>query len=135
MEDQIGRFYEDHHRREYLYMVKRIHSAWLELFKGHPEFYSAHFSDLFLELWLAERPIRKTDAFGSMRGLKSPASASKLLDHAIAVGFIEEVDNPKDARSKLVFLNPDMRNRLGVFLDQALTELRRAISKIDQHPK
>jgi hypothetical protein len=127
--------YEDRHRREYLYMVKRVHSAWLELFKGNPELYSAHYSDLFLELWLAERPIRKTDALSSMRGLKSPVSASKLLEHAITAGLVQEIDNPTDARSKLVFLDPDMRNRLSGFLDQSLTELRRAIDKVDQLAK
>ena len=107
-------------RRLYLAMIDRVGAAWIDVFEGNTEFYSAAYWDLLTEIWRSPGPVRKTDALKFMKAIKSAHTAGKYIDEAVRVGIVLESDNPKDARSKLLSLSPEMRARLDDFFDKAL---------------
>ena len=107
-------------RRLYLAMIDQVGTAWIDVFEGDTEFYSAVYWDLLTEIWRSPGPVRKTDALKFMKAIKSAHTAGKYIDEAVRVGLIVESDNPRDARSKLLSLSPDMRERLDDFFDKAL---------------
>ena len=110
-------------RRAYLEMMERVSAAWLELFQDDTEFYATAYWDLFTALWLAGRPLRKTDAMASMRAVKSAHTAGKYVDYAVTKGLLIEESNPTDARSKLLRLAPEMKAKLDAFFDAAMAEV------------
>jgi hypothetical protein len=124
--------YTSDQRKEYLNMIDHVGQNWLQVFKGDPEFYSAAYWDLLTRIWKSDRPVRKTDALKFMIGIKSAQTAGKYLETAIKHDFIREEENPKDARSKLVSLSPEMRERLDTFFDRAVGEVRAANQVIEE---
>lgn len=123
--------YNAEQRLEYLAMIDRVGQAWLSVFAGNTEFYSANYWDLLTGLWRQPDPLRKTDALKTMTAIKSAHTAGKYLQDALAHGLIRETENPEDARSKLVELAPETRQRLDGFFDNAVGEVRRAGRAID----
>ena len=116
--------YNDHQRKEYLNMIDRIGTEWLDVFKGDTEFYQAAYWDLFTRLWKSGVSERKTDALKFMVGIKSAQTAGKYIETAIKKKLIVEKDNPEDARSRLLELSPQMKERLDLFFDQAVGHLK-----------
>jgi len=116
--------YNENQRKEYLNMTDRIGMEWLEVFKGDTEFYQAAYWDLFTRLWKSGVPERKTDALKFMVGIKSAQTAGKYIETAIKKKLIVEKDNPEDARSRLLELSPQMKERLDLFFDQAVGNLK-----------
>ncbi|MDA0691491.1 MAG: hypothetical protein O3A78_03790 [Nitrospinae bacterium] len=116
--------YTGEQRKEYLNLIDHVGQNWLQVFKGDPEFYSSAYWDLLTRLWKSDRPVRKTDALKFMIGIKSAQTAGKYLETAIEHDFIREEENSKDARSKLVSLSPEMRDRLDELFDRAVGEVR-----------
>jgi hypothetical protein len=66
-----------------------------------------------------------------MKAVKSPHTAAKYVDTAVRRGILIESDNPDDARSKLLALSPEMKQRLDGFLDAAVSEVRKAGPVLD----
>ena len=123
--------YNSEQRVEYLNMTERIGMNWLEVFQGNAEFYSAPYWDLLTSVWKCGGQVRKTDAAKFMKGIKSAQTAGKYVESATENGFLQEEDNPRDARSKLLALSPEMKGRLDIFFDQAVEELRKASKKVE----
>ncbi len=123
--------YNPTQRMEYLNMTDRIGLNWLEVFQGDTGFYLAAYWDLFTRLWKSGVPVRKTDVLKFMVGIKSAQTAGKYIETALEKGLILEKDNPKDARSRLLELSPQMQERLDLFFDQAVDHLRDSHSKIE----
>jgi inosine-uridine nucleoside N-ribohydrolase len=123
--------YNAKQRQEYLKMTERNGLYWVEVFKGNVEFYSAPYWDLLTGIWKCDGSVRKTDASKMMVSIKSAQTAGKYVEAAIKHGFIHEVDNPKDARSKLLALSSDMKTRLDEFFDKAVDELRKASRTVE----
>jgi hypothetical protein len=124
--------YNDEQRREYLNMTDNIGQHWLRVFDQNTEFYSAVYWDLLTRLWKSDRPVRRTDALKFMNSVKSAATAGKYINEAIRQRLLHEYPNPQDARSKLLELSPDIRERLDVFFDNAVGEMRQANQSISQ---
>ena len=116
--------YNETQRKEYLNMIDKIGMEWLEVFKGDTEFYSAAYWDLFTRLWKSGVSERKTDALKFMVGIKSAQTAGKYIETAIKKKLIIEKENPEDARSRLLELSPQMKERLDLFFDQAVGNLK-----------
>jgi len=116
-------------RRTYLDMIARVSGRWLRLFENDPELYSTAYWDLLTTLWAAGEPMRKTEALAAMSAVKSPHTAGKYLDCAMARGYVEETSNPADARSKLVQLSPWLQRRLDAFFDDAVNEMLAAAER------
>ncbi len=127
--------FSDEQRREYLSMIDRVGVAWLDVFEGNREFYSANYWDLLTELWRHPDPVRKTDALRCMKAVRSAHTAGKYLDEALRQKLVLETENPEDARSKLVELAPDMRQRLDRFFDHAVEAVLHASRAIDKKDK
>ena len=53
--------------------------------------------------------VSKTDACDLVKGV-SRQTAMKYVNKAIADGFLSEVDNPADGRSRLLRMSPLLRN-------------------------
>jgi inosine-uridine nucleoside N-ribohydrolase len=123
--------YNAKQRQEYLKMTERNGQFWVEVFRGNVEFYSAPYWDLLTGIWKCDGPVRKTDASKMMVSIKSAQTAGKYVEAAIQRGFIHEVDNPQDARSKLLALSADMEVRLDEFFDKAVDELRKASRTVE----
>lgn len=124
--------YNTAQHQEYLDMIERIGHRWLEVFQGDTEFYSSVYWDLLSRIWRSEAPVRKTDALGFMTAIKSAHTAGKYVETAIQRGILLEAENPDDARSKLLSLSPEMRRRLDVFFDGAVSEVRRSNANFDE---
>ena len=116
--------YNESQRKEYLNMIDRIGEEWVEVFKGDTDFYQAAYWDLFTRLWKSGIAERKTDALKFMVGIKSAQTAGKYIETAIKKKLIVETDNPKDARSRLLELSPQMKERLDLFFDKAVGNLK-----------
>lgn len=112
-------FSNDAHRH-YLDLLAKLGGRWLEIFGGDTDFYAGHYWDLLTTLWEQREPMRKTDALACMKSVRSAHTAGKYLDIAITAGFVVESGNPRDARSRLVALSPDMRARIDAMLDDAV---------------
>jgi hypothetical protein len=123
--------YNAKQRQEFLKMTERNGQNWVEVFRGNVEFYSAPYWDLLTGIWKCDGPVRKTDASKMMVSIKSAQTAGKYVEAAIKHGFIHEVDNPKDARSKLLALSSDMKVRLDEYFDKAVDELRKASRTVE----
>lgn len=121
---------EDRARRAYLDLMGRVTEHWLAIFEGDTDLYSTAYWDLLTALWLAGRPMRKTDALAAIKGVKSAHTAGKYVDAAIHRGLVIETENPADARSKLLRLTPAMHRRLDRFFDQALDEVRATAARV-----
>ena len=123
--------YNKEQHKEYLRMTARRGMTWLQVFGDDRDFWSAAYWDLFTGLWDSDGPVRKTDALKFMRAVKSAHTAGKYVEAAIRKGFLVEQDNPEDARSKLLTLAPEMRDRLDVFFDAAVGDVRKTSRTFD----
>lgn len=118
--------------KQYLEMTESIGRCWVEIFQGDTDFYSAAYWDLLTEIWRSDRPVRKTDALRYMKAIKSAHTASKYVESSLKRGFLIESENPDDARSKLLSLSADMRQRLDCFFDEAVDGIHRTTRTIDE---
>ncbi len=118
--------------KQYLELMDSISGCWVEIFHGDTDFYSAAYWDLLTEIWRSDKPVRKTDALRYMKAIKSAHTASKYVESSLKRGFLIETDNPEDARSKLLSLSTEMRQRLDDFFDEAVGGLRRASRTVDE---
>ena len=123
--------YNDRQRKEYFKATQKIGVSWLSVFEEDEEFYSSAYWDLLTNIWMKDVPVRKTDALRFMTNIKSPHTAGKYVETAISKGILIEEDNPEDARSKLLQLSPEMRERLDGFFDGCVTETRKCIETLD----
>jgi hypothetical protein len=124
--------YAPDERRIYLDMIDSVGQRWLSLFRGDPDMYQAAYWDLLTSLWRAGQPMRKTDALAAMHGIRSAHTAGKYVDAAIERGLVVEEDNPRDARSKVLRLSPQMQQRLDAFFDQAVDDMLEAARRVER---
>ena len=122
-------------RLVYLDMTEQIGRHWLAAFDGDPRFRSAAYWDLLMALWAAQRPLRKTEALQTMRAIRSTHTAGKILDTMLAERLVIERENPDDARSRLIDLEPSIRQRLEKFLDCALEEVLATAKRLRDGPQ
>jgi len=123
--------YNDDQRKEYFKTTLRMGASWVSVFEEDEEFYSSAYWDLLTNIWMKGAPVRKTDALRFMTNIKSPHTAGKYVETAIAKGILIEEDNPDDARSRLLTLSPKMRERLDGFFDGCVSDIRNCIHKLD----
>jgi hypothetical protein len=105
-------------RTRFLLALRELDNAWVAAFhkSGLSDIY---FSRLFTELWLREgAAVSKTEAYELVTGV-SPQTAMKYVSKAIADGYLLEVDNPADRRSRLLRMSPLLREKFGQVIDRA----------------
>ena len=79
----------------------------------------ADWARLFTELWLRDAgAVAKTDAYDLVKGV-SGQTAMKYVRRAIEEGYLEEVANPADGRSRLLRMSPRLRADFEQVIDRA----------------
>jgi hypothetical protein len=105
-------------RTRFLLALRELDDAWVEAFHK-AGFGDIYFSRLFTELWLRhDAAVAKTDAYHLVNGV-SIQTAMKYVKRAIAEGYLEEVDNPADGRSRLLRMSPQLRAHFAGVIDRA----------------
>jgi hypothetical protein len=105
-------------RTRFLLALRELDEAWVAAFHK-AGFGNIYFSRLFTELWLREAAaVAKTDAYELVKGVSSQ-TAMKYLRRAIAEGYLEEIDNPADGRSRLLRMSPLLREHFAQVIDRA----------------
>lgn len=122
--------YTSQQHREYILLSRRTGIDWLEVFAGNTDFYSTYYWELLTEMWFHDKPVMVSDALRYMKSIKSPFTARKYLQKAIEGKLVVEKKNPKDDRSTLVELAPDIRKKLDGFFDKAIDTLLDTAAKI-----
>ena len=105
-------------RTRFLMALRELDDAWVSAFHrvGLGDIY---FSRLFTELWLrGNDAVTKSGAYELVQGV-SLQTAMKYVRQAIAEGYLEELENPKDARSRLIRMSPRLRELFNGVIDRA----------------
>ncbi len=105
-------------RVRFLIALRELDDAWVSAFHkvGLGDIY---FSRLFTELWLRRNdPVTKSDAYELVQGV-GLQTAMKYVRQAIADGYLEELENPGDARSRLIRMSPRLRELFNGVIDRA----------------
>jgi hypothetical protein len=112
-------------RVHFLQALRELDDAWVSAFHK-TGFGDIYFSRLFTELWLRDADaVAKSDAYGMVQGV-STQTAMKYIRRAIAEGYLEELDNPADGRSRLIRMSPKLREQFNGVIDRA----REAFAKV-----
>jgi len=109
----------------FLIALRELDDAWVSAFHrvGLGDIY---FSRLFTELWLRRNDaVTKSDAYGLVQGV-GVQTAMKYVRQAIADGYLEELENPGDARSRLIRMSPGLREMFNGVIDRASEAFGRA---------
>jgi hypothetical protein len=105
-------------RTRFLLALRELDDAWVATFHKSG-FGDVYFSRLFTELWLRDAvAVSKTDAYDLVKGV-SLQTAMKYVNKAITDGFLEELDNPADGRSRLLRMSPLLREQFAQVIDRA----------------
>ncbi len=105
-------------RTRFLLALRELDDAWVEAFH-ETGFSDVYFSRLFTELWLrGATALAKTDAYELVKGV-SVQTAMKYVRRAIEEGYLEEVPNPADGRSRLLQMTPRLQERFAQVIDRA----------------
>ncbi len=105
-------------RLRFVLALRELDDAWVETFH-ETGFSDVYFSRLFSELWLrGSAAVSKTDAYGFVTGVGTQ-TAMKYVRKAISEGYLIEVDNPADARSRLIRMSPTLTLRFEQLIDRA----------------
>lgn len=109
---------QDESNKRFLVALRELDEAWVSIFQ-ETGFSDIYFSRLFTELWLrGESAVPKTDAYGLVKGL-SPQTAMKYIRRAIEEGYLEEIGNPADGRSRLLRMTPLLKSRMVAVINRA----------------
>jgi len=105
-------------RARFLSALRELDEAWVAAFH-RAGFGDVYFSRLFTELWLrGPAAISKTDAYRLVKGV-SAQTAMKYIRRAVEEGYLRELDNPADRRSRLLRMSPRLRRLFAQVIDRA----------------
>jgi hypothetical protein len=121
-------------QRRFLMALRELDTAWFTAF-DQTGFGDIYFSRLFTELWLhPDGALAKTDAYDLVKGVGTQ-TAMKYVRRAIDEGFLEELGNPADGRSRLLRMTPLLRARLEQFIERGNQAFSEFFLPADREPK
>jgi hypothetical protein len=117
-------------RAHFLQALREFDAVWVATFhkKGYKTgFGDVYFSRLFTELWLrGDDAVAKSDAYDLVQGV-SVQTAMKYIRQAIAEGYLEELDNPADGRSRLLRMSATLREDFNEVIDRGSDAFEEAL--------
>src|SRR5579862_6664605 len=97
-------------RTRFLLALRELDDAWVAAFHK-TGFGDVYFSRLFTELWLrGDSAVAKTDAYDFVQGV-SRQTAMKYVRRAVSEGYLVELENHADGRSRLIRMSPGLREQ------------------------
>lgn len=106
--------------------LNAMDDRWAYAF-GDSDFFDMHYARLFSHLWVTQgKPVSRSEAYGWLSAL-SNQTAMKYINRALSAGYLAEVENPDDRRSKMLVMTPDLAARVESVVGSALEEFRRAL--------
>lgn len=115
-------------RTRFLLALRELDTAWVETFHA-TGLSDVYFSRLFTELWLrGGEAVPKTDAYGYVKGV-GVQTAMKYVKRAIDEGYLEEVDNPADGRSRLIRMSAHLTESFERLVDRSVAAFAEAFAK------
>ncbi len=125
--------YNDKQRKEYLNMIDKIGRNWLDVFRDNEEFYSAEYWDLLTKIWRRRGSVKRAEALKFMTSVKSVQTAGKYIDKALQEEVLiksKESEDKRDKRSTFLELSEEIRKRMDLFFDNAVTEIKISYNNI-----
>lgn len=114
-------------RTRFLLALRELDTAWVETFHA-TGLSDVYFSRLFTELWLrGGDAVPKTDAYGYVKGV-GVQTAMKYVKRAIDEGYLEEVDNPADGRSRLIRMSAHLTGSFERLVDRSVAAFAEAFA-------
>jgi hypothetical protein len=114
-------------RTRFLLALRELDTAWVETFHA-TGLSDVYFSRLFTELWLrGGEAVPKTDAYGYVKGV-GVQTAMKYVKRAIDEGYLEEVDNPADGRSRLIRMSAHLTESFERLVDRSVAAFAEAFA-------
>jgi len=114
-------------RTRFLLALRELDTAWVETFHA-TGLSDVYFSRLFTELWLrGGEAVAKTDAYGYVKGV-GLQTAMKYVKRAIEEGYLEEVDNPADGRSRLIRMSAHLTESFERLIDRSVAAFSEAFA-------
>jgi len=114
-------------RTRFLLALRELDTAWVETFHA-TGLSDVYFSRLFTELWLrGGEAVPKTDAYGYVKGV-GVQTAMKYVKRAIDEGYLEEVDNPADGRSRLIRMSAHLTESFERLIDRSVAAFAEAFA-------
>lgn len=114
-------------RTRFLLALRELDTAWVETFHA-TGLSDVYFSRLFTELWLrGGEAVPKTDAYGYVKGV-GVQTAMKYVKRAIDEGYLEEVDNPADRRSRRIRMSAHLTESFERLVDRSVAAFAEAFA-------
>ena len=105
--------------------LKEMDAYWLN-FLEEQDFYDLNYYDLFTGLWLRGEPVTKTEAGQFIKHLGAQ-TAKKYINRAVSMGYLEELENPADKRSRLIALSHRLEKGLTNFFDHTIESFKQVL--------
>ncbi len=107
-------------RRQFIQLINRTDQYWMEIL-GNKLFHDLNYYDLFTQMWLQhDGTFHKSELYRLMPNI-SQRTAVKYVQIAIDHGFLIEHSDPQDLRSKRITMSAELKRKIELFLDYAIS--------------
>ncbi|MDV6343155.1 MarR family transcriptional regulator [Nitrosomonas sp. Is37] len=107
-------------RRQFIQLINCTDQYWMEIL-GNKLFHDLNYYDLFTQMWLRHNDTFYKSELHRLMPNISQRTAVKYVQIAIDHGFLIEHTDPQDLRSKRITMSADLKRKIELFLDYAIS--------------